>query len=455
MKKIITGLFIRVEGFNTPPFRARLLIGCFVVILMSCSSIYYAVEGAEAEYYKDYDSAIKYYTKAIRRSPDYAVSRYYTDRADAYLKKGEFDMAISDYTKVIELEGYGNSYYRRGLAYEKKGDFELAIVDYSKALSITKDGLVDEEYYRNDGEGVYEATRKIKISDKLKAVKELLAESKVPDSAKEAASRGLTAYNSKNYDRALAEYAEAVNIYQDFFPFLYGLALTCHDMGQYDLAITWFTKALGIEPDNIDAKNKLAAATSMKNAETYIAQGKGHEEKKDYANAIAAYRKAVVASPGYAAAKQYLAAAFDKRIAENKTVYPSPFEGKWKYVISPAYTIPAGTETYYETETRTYSSPRRISDGYHNGQRWVDTSRTITETHTETYRVPRTRTTPPKDVPEENIIYEFSGQTYKNSKGATGIFYYNGDRIELIDGTVLWFSGGVITDGEKHQYTKQ
>jgi tetratricopeptide (TPR) repeat protein len=64
------------------------------------------------------------------------------------------------------------------------------------------------------------------------------------------ASRGLAAYNGKDYERAMAEYIEAVKIYQDFFPVLYGLALACYDTGRYDHAITWFNKASGIEPDN-------------------------------------------------------------------------------------------------------------------------------------------------------------------------------------------------------------
>jgi tetratricopeptide (TPR) repeat protein len=73
---------------------------------------------------------------------------------------------------------------------------------------------------------------------------------KAPSPAKEAASRGLAVYNGKGYECTIAEYTEAVKIHQDFFPFLYGLALAFYDTGRYDHAITWFNKASGIEPEN-------------------------------------------------------------------------------------------------------------------------------------------------------------------------------------------------------------
>jgi hypothetical protein len=52
------------------------------------------------------------------------------------------------------------------------------------------------------------------------------------------------------------------------------------------------------------------------------------------------------------------------------------------------------------------------------------------------------------DTPSEE-----NGMIKKETK--TGTFYYDGDRIELDDGTILRFSGGVITDEKGNRYTKQ
>jgi tetratricopeptide (TPR) repeat protein len=64
-------------------------------------------------------------------------AKSYFDRGLAYYKTGQYDEAISEYTKVIEInpkvaEAYGN----RGLAYGRKGQYDLAIADFNKAIEI-------------------------------------------------------------------------------------------------------------------------------------------------------------------------------------------------------------------------------------------------------------------------------------------------------------------------------
>ena len=48
-----------------------------------------------------------------------------------------YNQTILDYTKTIELNPrYGKAYYNRGNAYEHKGEYDLAISDFTKALEI-------------------------------------------------------------------------------------------------------------------------------------------------------------------------------------------------------------------------------------------------------------------------------------------------------------------------------
>jgi tetratricopeptide (TPR) repeat protein len=62
----------------------------------------------------------------------------YIHRGVAYYGKGQFDKAISDYNKAIEINPRDAiPYYNRGLAYGKgKGQFDKAISDYNKAIEI-------------------------------------------------------------------------------------------------------------------------------------------------------------------------------------------------------------------------------------------------------------------------------------------------------------------------------
>jgi tetratricopeptide (TPR) repeat protein len=61
----------------------------------------------------------------------------YYNRGVAWQKKGDYDRAITDYTKAIEINpGDALAYYNRGNAYQGKGQYERAISDYNKAIEL-------------------------------------------------------------------------------------------------------------------------------------------------------------------------------------------------------------------------------------------------------------------------------------------------------------------------------
>jgi tetratricopeptide (TPR) repeat protein len=61
----------------------------------------------------------------------------YFYRGKRYYNLGEYDKAIHDFTRAIELESnYVFAYAERGLAWEKKGFHDKALADFTKALEI-------------------------------------------------------------------------------------------------------------------------------------------------------------------------------------------------------------------------------------------------------------------------------------------------------------------------------
>ena len=49
----------------------------------------------------------------------------YTNRGNAYFRRGEYDRAIQDYDRALELNPHlGLPYTNRGVAYASKGDFD-------------------------------------------------------------------------------------------------------------------------------------------------------------------------------------------------------------------------------------------------------------------------------------------------------------------------------------------
>ncbi|MHC4176521.1 MAG: tetratricopeptide repeat protein [Planctomycetota bacterium] len=83
----------------------------------------------------EFDKAIAEFTKEIQLDPASATT--YGNRAGAYVAKGEFDKAIVDYTEAIRLDPQlAGAYYGRGVAYDCSGEPDKAIVDYDEAIRL-------------------------------------------------------------------------------------------------------------------------------------------------------------------------------------------------------------------------------------------------------------------------------------------------------------------------------
>src|ERR1700733_14808364 len=61
----------------------------------------------------------------------------YCDRGNTYGNKRDYDRAIAEYSKAIQLEPkLVDAYYKRGMVYGLKGDHDRAIVDYSEVIGL-------------------------------------------------------------------------------------------------------------------------------------------------------------------------------------------------------------------------------------------------------------------------------------------------------------------------------
>lgn len=83
----------------------------------------------------DFDSALNDYNKAIELNPKDAAT--YFNRGRAYSNKKSYDLAILDFNKTIELDPKdAAAYANRAELYEKKGKSEQAVGDYQKAVDL-------------------------------------------------------------------------------------------------------------------------------------------------------------------------------------------------------------------------------------------------------------------------------------------------------------------------------
>ena len=124
---------------------------------------------------------------------------------------------------------------------------------------------------------------------------------------------GARAYETlKNYDLAIKEYNEAIELVPDHVQSIHGLGIVYMDMDEYGLAEQTFKKVLGIDPYLAPAHFNLGSV--------YVAQGK-------YAEAIKEYESALEIDPNYE-----LAAAWSAVVYERLELWDEALE-KWERVL--------------------------------------------------------------------------------------------------------------------------
>jgi len=212
-----------------------------------------AVEPEDAELYKNradiyhkqdnYDNAIVDYTKAIELNPEYAV--------DAYLSRGlcyndieDYDSALNDYTKVIEFNPENEAVYMcRGVCYESLEDYDSALKDYTKVIELNPK---KEDAYLCMGN--------------CYSFLELM----------------------ENYEVTLKNYTKAIEINSEYEEAYLFRGRRYFDLQNYDAALKDYTKTIEI---------------NSKNEEAYLERGKCYLIMENDDNALKDYAKAAELNP--------------------------------------------------------------------------------------------------------------------------------------------------------------
>ena len=244
---------------------------------------------------KDFDKTIEISTQIINHpdAKDDAKTIAYESRGIAYFGKDEYDNAIRDYNKAVELKPDNARAYRsRGDAYNNKGEYEQSIQDYDKAIELKPD---DATIYLNRGNAYNdkgEHERAIQDYDKAIELK--------PDDAGAYLNRGV-AYNRKGeYDEAIQDYDKAIELKPDDAMAYSNRAAAYNSKGEYDRAIQDCNKAIEIKPDykgaihnrGVTMALKLSEETQKEISAKYEKELEEQQEKfeRDLKEKVEAYR---------------------------------------------------------------------------------------------------------------------------------------------------------------------
>lgn len=219
----------------------KILLGCAFLILAGPA----AADEARVCYLETGDVAITACTRAIQgRQGKPAIN--YNNRGNAYLKKGDLDLAMADYNEALRLDpNYAFAYHNRGLVYGRKGDQDHAIADYSEALRLNR--KYTSAYY----------------------------------------DRGLAYQNKGDTEHAFADYNEAIRLDPKHSYSYNNRGNVYRKMGDLDRAMADYTDSIRFDP---------------KNAIAYYNRGLGYTKKGDMDHAFADYNEALRINPKYAAA---------------------------------------------------------------------------------------------------------------------------------------------------------
>lgn len=142
----------------------------------------------------------------------------YTDDGIELVYKGEFNKAIENFTKSIELKNdWEIPYFYRAVSYQALEEFDNAMIDYSKALSIN-DRMTDAYY------------NKAKIA---------LSRKDIPN---------------PDINKAIEDLNKALELDEKFVDALFAMAAAYKKLGDYHKSLEYLEKLLEIEPQAVNAK---------------------------------------------------------------------------------------------------------------------------------------------------------------------------------------------------------
>jgi tetratricopeptide (TPR) repeat protein len=263
-------------GFESFKIQEQLSEEMTYVLLLTLGLARFQVE--------DYEGAIERFTRATEQPvvPEEMTFRTYVYlyRGNSYARKGQFDSAIADFTKAIELNPQDAiAYNNRGNSYARIEQFNLAIADFTKAIELNPQDAIAYSNRGNsyDSKGQFDSA----IADFTKAI-ELN-----PQDAIASYNRGNSYARIEQFNLAIADFTKAIELNPQDAIAYNNRGNSYDSKGQFDSAIADFTKAIELNPQDAIAYNN---------------RGNSYTRIEQFNLAIADFTKAIELNPSYAIA---------------------------------------------------------------------------------------------------------------------------------------------------------
>ncbi|MBI1276910.1 MAG: tetratricopeptide repeat protein [Anaerolineaceae bacterium] len=201
-------------------------------------------DAQKAESAGNYDEAVKLYGQVIDTEPDFWPAYY--KRGEAYASLQNYESAVKDYSHVIDVvPDYAQAYAARAVAYEQLYDHEQALADSNKAIELNTN---DDFVYFNRGmaylglkeyeKSIADFTYWIDLNPKMYAMSYFY--------------RSRAYYAVSNLKGVIADLDVFIELQPKSAAVLADRAFVQRLLGNYDEAIADYTQAIDLKPDDLD-----------------------------------------------------------------------------------------------------------------------------------------------------------------------------------------------------------
>ena len=304
--------------------------------------------GMELKESGEYDKAIVEYSRALEMEPGGDVAlRAFHNRANCWYSKKDYERAIVDYTRALEIKSNAITYNNRGSAWKNMGEIDKAKQDFHTAIEQDPQ---NPDGYRNLGKLYLDNEEYKKATEVLSALIEI-----EPDNPYALSQRGEAWLNRNEHDKAIQDYSSSLQ-YNPENAYAWGqLGYIWKIKRDLDKAIVNFSKQLDLDPMNDwafwqrarcwhekkDNDRALADYTrALKiaplNAVYYSDRGVSWNDKGDIDKALSDYSKAIEINPQDALAYNNRGAAWEDKGEYDKAIadYSMALELNPEYVLA-------------------------------------------------------------------------------------------------------------------------
>lgn len=262
-----------------------------------------------------YEQAIPFYQEALKLNPEYGLAYYnlgnalnasgqYTQAVDAYLRaidlksdlsvavqnvantlfeNGDLDAALPLYKSLAEKMPISDHYYNLGIVYKKLGEFEAAEKAFISAQQLAPNDIdvllrLAEVFHAQGATqksiDMYQQVLDIQPNqvvalvkmgraiynqgEKKKGIYSLLNATELqPDFGEAWQVLGDLLYDIGDYQNALSAFQNAYDLQNQVADLPYSIGMCYEALSNMDQAVVWYRKALEIDPQHAQAKQRL------------------------------------------------------------------------------------------------------------------------------------------------------------------------------------------------------